>query len=111
MVGAGVYLLIGLAPILGIEILTLVAYLGSLTALMGAYAALAQQNIKHVLAYSTISQLGYVVMAIGMGASNVGLFHFVTHAFSKACLFLCAGAVLRFLNQQGEASAMRHMGG
>jgi NADH-quinone oxidoreductase subunit L len=111
MVGAGIYLLIGLAPILGMGILTLVAYLGSLTALMGAYAALAQKNIKHVLAYSTISQLGYVVMAVGMGASSVGLFHFVTHAFSKACLFLCAGAVSRFLLQQSEASSMLHMGG
>jgi NADH-quinone oxidoreductase subunit L len=111
MVGAGVYLLIGLAPILGTETLTLVAYLGSLTAFMGAYAAVTQQHIKQVLAYSTISQLGYVVMAVGMGASSVGLFHFVTHAFSKACLFLCVGAVSRFLLQPSEASAMQHMGG
>ena len=111
MVGAGVYLLVGLAPILGIATLTGVAYLGSLTALMGAYAALTQQNIKQVLAYSTISQLGYAVMAVGVGASSIGLFHFVTHAFCKACLFLCIGAVLRFLDQQGEASAMQHMGG
>lgn len=112
VVGAGVYLLVGLAPILGIATLTLAAYLGSLTALMGACAALTQQNIKHVLAYSTISQLGYAVMAVGVGASSVGLFHFVTHAFSKACLFLCVGAVSRFfLFQQSEVSTMQHMGG
>lgn len=111
MVGAGIHLLIGLAPILGIATLTLAVYLGSFTAFMGACAALAQQHIKQVLAYSTISQLGYVVMAVGMGASSIGLFHFVTHAFSKACLFLCVGAVSRFLLQQSEASAMQHMGG
>jgi NADH-quinone oxidoreductase subunit L len=111
MVGAGIYLLVGLAPVLGIEMLTFVAYLGSLTAFMGAYAALAQQNMKHVLAYSTISQMGYTVMAVGVGASGVGLFHFITHAFCKACLFLCTGSAARFLHQQGEAGAMQHMGG
>ncbi len=111
MVGAGVYLLIGLVPILGIATLTWVAYLGSLTAFMGAYAALTQQHIKQVLAYSTISQLGYAVMAVGIGASSVGLFHFVTHAFCKACLFLCVGVVSRFMLQQSETNTMQYMGG
>ncbi len=111
MVGAGVFLLVGLAPILGIATLTYVAYLGSFTAFMGAYAALTQRNMKEVLAYSTISQLGYAVMVVGVGASGIGLFHFVTHAFCKACLFLCIGAVSRFLHQQGEASGMQYMGG
>lgn len=67
--------------------------------------------MKQVLAYSTISQLGYVVMAVGIGASNMGLLHFVTHAFGKACLFLCVGTVSRFVDQQGEAYNMQHMGG
>jgi NADH-quinone oxidoreductase subunit L len=111
MVGTGVYLLIGLAPILGITALTWVAYLGGLTAFMGAYAALTQQHVKQVLAYSTISQLGYAVMAVGVGASSIGLFHFVTHAFCKACLFLCIGVVSRFMLQQNDVNTMQHMGG
>jgi len=113
IVGAGVYLLASLAPILDIVTLTWGAYLGSLTALMGAYAAVTQQHIKQVLAYSTISQLGYAVMAVSVGASHIGLFHFITHAFGKACLFLCVGVVSRFLLQQGSASTMtmQHMGG
>lgn len=111
MVGAGMHLLIGLTPILGMEPLTLVTYLGSFTAFMGAYAALTQQHMKQVLAYSTISQLGYAVMAVGVGASSIGLFHFVTHAFCKACLFLCVGAVSHFLHQQSEENSIQHMGG
>ena len=107
LVGAGAYLLVGLAPVLGATALTGVAYVGALTALMGAYAALTQQHAKQVLAYSTISQLGYVVMAVGVGASSVGLFHFVTHAFCKACLFLCLGVVSQFV---GTVS-MQGMGG
>lgn len=111
MVGAGVYLLVGLSPILDTATLTVAAYLGSLTTLIGAYVACKQQHIKQVLAYSTISQIGYVMMAIGVGANNVGLFHFVTHAFCKSCLFLCVGSVSRFLRQQGAISTMQHMGG
>ena len=107
LVGAGVYLLVGLAPLLGVATLTGVAYVGALTTLMGAYAALTQQHAKQVLAYSTISQLGYAVMAVGVGASSVGLFHFVTHAFSKACLFLCLGAVSQFVG----TDSMQNMGG
>jgi NADH-quinone oxidoreductase subunit L len=111
MVGTGVYLLIYLAPILGMTALTWVAYLGGLTAFIGACAALTQQHIKQVLAYSTISQLGYTMMAVGVGASSAGLFHFVTHAFCKACLFLCIGVVSRFMLQQNDANTMQHMGG
>ena len=107
LVGAGVYLLVGLAPVLGVTVLTVVAYVGALTTLMGAYAALTQQHAKQVLAYSTISQLGYAVMAVGVGASSVGLFHFITHAFSKACLFLCLGVVSQFLG----TDSMQSMGG
>jgi NADH-quinone oxidoreductase subunit L len=111
MVGTGVYLLISLSPILSTTALTWVAYIGGLTAFIGACAALTQQHVKQVLAYSTISQLGYAVMAAGVGASSVGLFHFVTHAFCKACLFLCIGVVSRFILQQNDASTMQHMGG
>jgi NADH-quinone oxidoreductase subunit L len=111
MVGAGVYLLIGLVPILGTATLTWIAYLGSFTAFMGACAALTQRHIKRVLVYSTISQLGYTVMAVGVGASGAGLFHFVIHAFCKACLFLCVGVVSRFLLQLGKGNNMQRMGG
>ena len=105
LVGAGVYWLAGLAPVLGAGMLTGLAYLGALTALMGAYAALTQQHAKQVLAYSTISQLGYIVMAVGVGAGSVGMLHFVVHAFAKACLFLCVGVVSQFVGT-GHLQAM-----
>ncbi|MEM7055531.1 MAG: NADH-quinone oxidoreductase subunit L [Bacteroidota bacterium] len=115
LVSAGVYLLARATLILSAELLTIVALVGSMTAFMGAYAALAQQHIKRMLAYSTISQLGYVMMAIGIQAAGAGLFHLVMHAFFKACLFLCAGAVSYYLGQQGIVGAatqtMRNMGG
>ena len=84
-----------------------VAWVGALTALLGATMALTQWNLKKVLAYSTISQIGLMVLACGVGAFSVALFHLVTHAFFKACLFLGAGAVLHAL--QGEED-MRNMG-
>lgn len=115
LVGAGVYLLARATLILSAELLTIVALIGSMTAFMGAYAALAQQHIKRMLAYSTISQLGYVMMAIGVQAAGAGLFHLVMHAFFKACLFLCAGAISYYLGQQGivgsATQTMRNMGG
>lgn len=110
LVSAGVYLLIRLAPVLNTALLTVVAFIGSITAIMGAYAALAQQHIKRMLAYSTISQLGYMMMAIGVGASSAGLLHLISHAFFKACLFLCAGAISYYLSQQGvQGAATQHM--
>ncbi|MHA7877545.1 MAG: NADH-quinone oxidoreductase subunit 5 family protein [Bacteroidota bacterium] len=111
MVGAGIHLLVSLTPILGETLLTYLAYWGGLTAFTGAYLAITQQHIKQVLVYSTISQLGYVVMAVGAGASSIGLFHLVTSAFSKACLFLCIGVVLQLVHQEGRPSTMQHMGG
>ena len=110
MVTAGVYLLARMnglflaAP----EAMTIVAWLGGLTALVGATMGVTQFNLKKVLAYSTMSQIGLMVMACGVGAFPVGLFHLYTHAFFKACLFLAAGAVLHAL--AGEED-MRHMGG
>lgn len=111
LVGAGVYLLVSLVPILDTATLTWAAYLGSITAFMGSCAALAQRHIKQVLAYSTISQLGYAVMVVGVGASGTGLFHLVIHAFCKACLFLCVGAVSHFLLELDKGDNMQHMGG
>ena len=87
--------------------MTVVAWIGAATALLGATMGVTQFNLKKVLAYSTISQIGFMVMACGVGAFSVGLFHLMTHAFFKACLFLGAGAVLHAL--QGEED-MRNMG-
>ncbi|MCZ6625214.1 MAG: NADH-quinone oxidoreductase subunit L [Deltaproteobacteria bacterium] len=110
MVTAGVYMiarlyfLFSLAP----ATLAVIATLGALTAFFAATIALAQNDIKRVLAYSTVSQLGYMFLAIGMGAFTTAIFHLFTHAFFKACLFLSAGSVIHGL--QGEQD-MRKMGG
>jgi len=115
MVIAGVYVLARIYTLLDTHVLTVIAFTGGITAFMGAYAALTQHNIKQVLAYSTISQLGYMMMAMGVGAYGVGLLHLTMHAFFKACLFLCAGAVILFMHRQGnnklDVQDMRHMGG
>lgn len=94
MVAAGVYLLFKAFFLLNIPTLNIIAAIGAITCLMGAIPALTQTDIKKVLAYSTISQLGYMVMAMGVGAYDAALFHLLTHAFFKACLFLSAGAVI-----------------
>lgn len=117
MVAAGVYLLIRVQPVLTPVVLTIAAILGAITAFMAAVAALTQFDIKKVLAFSTISQLGYMVMGIGVGAGEASLFHLWTHAFFKAGLFLCAGAVIHYLHavhheDHGfDAQDMRLMGG
>ncbi|MCY3905420.1 MAG: proton-conducting transporter membrane subunit, partial [Caldilineaceae bacterium] len=100
MVSAGVYLLVRMFPIYEFSgevssgTLQFVAFIGAFTALFAATIALAQWDIKRVLAYSTISQLGYMVAAIGMGAYVAALFHLLTHAFFKALLFLGSGSVI-----------------
>ncbi len=96
MVSAGVYLALRMFPLLSLDgqALSVVAFVGALTALFAASIALAQNDIKRVLAYSTISQLGYMVAAVGMGAYVAAVFHLVTHAFFKALLFLGAGSVI-----------------
>jgi NADH-quinone oxidoreductase subunit L len=119
MVAAGVYLLARVFVLLNGDALTLIAFTGAITALMGAVAALSQNDIKRVLAFSTISQLGYMVMSIGVGAYDAALFHLVTHAVFKACLFLSAGAVIHAMQHMAERSPltnfdpqdMRMMGG
>jgi NADH-quinone oxidoreductase subunit L len=110
MVTAGVYLLSRLSGLYlaAPDAMTVVAWLGGITALAGATMGVTQFNLKKVLAYSTMSQIGLMVMACGVGAFSVGMFHLYTHAFFKACLFLGAGAVLHAL--AGEED-MRRMGG
>jgi NADH-quinone oxidoreductase subunit L len=110
MVTAGVYMvarshvLFELAP-MSMEV---VAVIGAATALMAATIGLAQNDIKRVLAYSTVSQLGYMFMACGVGAFGAGIFHVMTHAFFKALLFLGAGSVIHALSNEQD---MRRMGG
>jgi NADH-quinone oxidoreductase subunit L len=97
MVTAGVYLVARSHALyaLSSQAQTIVTLVGGLTALFAATIAMAQFDIKRVLAYSTISQLGYMVAAVGMGAFTAGMFHLVTHAFFKALLFLSAGSVIQ----------------
>lgn len=110
MVTAGVYMvarlnfLFVLAPIS----MAVVAFIGALTAVFAATIGLAQNDIKKVLAYSTVSQLGYMFVAVGVGAFSAGIFHLMTHAFFKACLFLGAGSVIHAMAQEQD---IRKMGG
>jgi NADH-quinone oxidoreductase subunit L len=110
MVTAGVYMigrnavLFGHAP----HTLDVVAVIGCVTALMAGTIGLVQNDIKRVLAYSTVSQLGYMFLAMGVGAFAGGIFHLYTHAFFKALLFLGSGAVIHALHGEQD---LRHMGG
>ncbi len=99
MVNAGVYLLIRMAPlyVLAPAIMNVVAVVGGGTALFAALVALTQVDIKRILAYSTISQLGFMVMACGVGAYGAAIFHLVTHGAMKSFLFLSAGSALQYL--------------
>ena len=110
MVTAGVYLVARTAPIFALSPIAsdTVAVVGAATALFAATIAIAQNDIKRVLAYSTISQLGYMVMAVGVTAYTAGLFHLMTHAFFKALLFLAAGSVIHAM---GDEQDMTRMGG
>ena len=96
MVTSGLYLLARMSPVvLETEtVMTIIAVTGALTAIMAATIAITQNDIKKVLAYSTVSQLGYMFMAAGVGAFFVAIFHVLTHAFFKACLFLGSGSVI-----------------
>jgi NADH-quinone oxidoreductase subunit L len=110
MVTAGVYMVARSSPIFSHapEALTVVAVIGCVTALMAATIGMAQTDIKRVLAYSTVSQLGYMFLACGVAAYSAAIFHLMTHAFFKALLFLGAGSVIHAL---GGEQDMRHMGG
>jgi NADH-quinone oxidoreductase subunit L len=110
MVTAGVYMiarseaLYNLAPITQAS----VAWIGAVTALFAALIAIAQWDMKKVMAYSTISQLGYMIAAVGLGGYVAGIFHLITHAFFKALLFLSAGSVMHGCGNEGD---MRNLGG
>src|SRR5579862_6118575 len=110
MVTAGVYLLCRISPLLHLapDASLVIACIGAATAFIAATIACAQDDIKRVLAYSTISQLGYMFVAVGSTAYVAGVFHMVTHAFFKALLFLGAGAVIHGLHDQQD---MKRMGG
>jgi len=110
MVTAGVYMVarLNFIYILTPGVMLFVALVGAGTALYAATIAFTQNDIKKVLAYSTVSQLGFMFAAVGVGAFGAGIFHLATHAFFKACLFMCAGAVIHALHEEQD---VREMGG
>ena len=110
MVTAGVYMVCRLNGLYAASVTasTVVAWVGAITAVFAATMALVQNDIKRVLAYSTISQIGYMFIGCGVGAYAAGMFHLVTHAFFKSLLFLAAGSVIHAL---GGEQDMRQMGG
>jgi NADH-quinone oxidoreductase subunit L len=117
MVTAGVYLVCrtSMVFVLSPAAMFVVAVVGALTALFAATIAFAQNDIKKVLAYSTVSQLGYMFLGAGVGAFTAGFFHVITHAFFKACLFLGAGSVIHAMHARihdtDASQDMRNMGG
>jgi NADH-quinone oxidoreductase subunit L len=123
MVSAGVYLLARMLPLFatieGGATMQWVAIIGAITAVMGATIGLAQFDVKRVLAYSTISQLGYMVMALGLGGFLAGVFHLLTHAFFKALLFMGSGSIIHAMehgahhvhDHHTDPQDMRNMGG
>ncbi len=108
MVAAGVYMIARIFPMLTADALLVIALVGGFTSFLAATIAITQNDIKKVLAYSTISQLGYMVMAMGVGAYAYGFFHLVTHAWFKALLFLGSGSVIQALHHEQD---IREMGG
>src|SRR5918996_151691 len=102
MVAAGVYLVGRIFPVLSPDAKMFIAVIGCITLTMAALIALAQTDIKKVLAYSTLSQLGYMILAIGIGSYIGGLFHLITHAFFKALLFLGSGSVIHAAHHEQE---------
>ncbi len=123
MVAAGVFLVARMYPLMAIDqvgagslspdalplhALTVVAAIGAITALLGALIAVAQTDIKRILAFSTVSQLGYMMLALGVGSWVAAIFHLLTHAFFKALLFLGAGSVIHAAHHEQD---IRHLGG
>src|SRR5579859_761192 len=117
MVTAGIYLICRLSFVFVLSPFTImmIAIVGAATALLAATIALVQNDIKKVLAYSTVSQLGFMFLGVGVGAFAAGFFHVFTHAFFKACLFLCAGSVIHSMHARihddDKAQDIRNMGG
>lgn len=117
MVAAGVFLIARIYPLMAadqalpqvpLHALTVVAAIGAITALMGAVIAVAQNDIKRILAFSTVSQLGYMMLALGVGSWVAAIFHLLTHAFFKALLFLGAGSVIHAAHHEQD---IRRLGG
>ncbi|WVY89111.1 hypothetical protein V8G54_000007 (mitochondrion) [Vigna mungo] len=96
MVAAGIFLVARLFPLFVVlpKIMNAIAFIGIITVILGATLAIAQKDIKKNLAYSTMSQLGYMMLALGMGSYRGALFHLITHAYSKALLFLGSGSII-----------------
>ena len=118
MVAAGVFLLCTVFPLFNSTVLLVITLIGTLTALSAAIFALGQYDIKKVLAFSTVSQLGFMMVGVGIGAWDAAMFHLATHAFFKCLLFLCAGAVIHELAHfkakaqlDIDPQDMRNMGG
>ena len=119
MVAAGVYLTVRIFPFLTADAMATIAFIGGFTAIYAATIAITQNDIKKVLAYSTVSQLGYMIMALGTGAYVAGFFHLVTHAMFKGALFLASGSVIHAMHHslhkihdhETDPQDMRNMGG
>jgi NADH-quinone oxidoreductase subunit L len=110
MVTAGVFMVARLSPLFALspDASGFVTFIGATTAIFAATVALVQNDIKRIIAYSTCSQLGYMFVAMGVGAYSVGMFHLFTHAFFKALLFLCSGSVIIAMHHEQD---IRNMGG
>ncbi len=117
MVAAGVFLIARIFPLMEadkllaavpVHALTVVATIGAITALLGAFIAIGQNDLKRILAFSTVSQLGYMMLALGVGAPSAAIFHLLTHAFFKALLFLGAGSVIHAAHHEQD---IRQLGG
>ena len=108
MVAAGVYLVARIFVMLTADAMLVIAYIGAITAFISATIAITQTDIKRVLAYSTVSQLGYMIMSLGVGNYIFAFFHLVTHAFFKAGLFLGSGSVIHAMHHEQD---IRYMGG
>lgn len=118
MVAAGVFLIARIYPVFNPQVLNMMVITGTITAFMAATIALTQNDIKRILAYSTISQLGFMIMALGIGAYSESIFHLSTHAFFKCLLFLAAGAVIHEMHHHRDKLGLdfdfqdiRRMGG
>jgi len=107
MVAAGVYLVARFFPVFTPEVLLVIAYVGCITLFLAATIAITATDIKRVLAYSTVSQLGYMMLALGLGGWIAGVFHLITHAFFKSLLFMCSGSVIHAVH----SNELTEMGG
>src|SRR5208282_962394 len=109
MVAAGVYMLCRILFLYDADALHVIAYIGGFTALLAALIAVQQNDIKRIIAYSTLSQLGYMVMAVGLSGPTPAMFHLTTHAFFKALLFLAAGSVIIGMHHEQDIWQMGNL--